>query len=143
MHLSKLVTLVVALGAFSRHCNAFALRPHAIPWAALKFCYCAQVVNVDDLNDILGARPYATAESRNIDKYRDGFDKPAVPVDTEPEQTPGDNSRGKQGGKAAPGDVVDGPDAPGVAPPTPTEVPGELPGVQPGPLAPSGKTVAS
>ena len=108
-----------------------------------KFCCGFQVVNVDDLNDILGARPYTTAESRNIDKYRDGFDKPAVPVDTEPEQTPGDDSGGKQGGKAAPGDVVDGPDAPGVPPPTPTEVPGELPGVQPGPIAPSGKTVAS
>ena len=101
------------------------------------------MVNVDDLNDILGARPYTTVESRNIDKFRHGFDKPAAPVDTEPEQTPGDNSGGNQGGKAAPGDVVDGPDAPGVSPPSPTEVPGELPGVQPGPLAPSGKTVAS
>ena len=109
----------------------------------IKLCHCVQVVNVDDLNSILGARPYTTAESRNIDKYRDGFDKPAAPVDTEPEQTPGDNSGGNQGGKAAPGDVVDGPDAPGVPPSTPTEVPGELPGVQPGPLAPSGKTVAS
>lgn len=102
-----------------------------------------QVVNVDDLTTILGSRPYATAESRNIDKFRHGFDKPAVPVDTEPEQTPGDNSGGGQGGTAAPGHVVDGPDAPGVAPPTPTEVPGEMPGVQPGPVAPSGKTVAS
>ncbi|KAL3140183.1 ATP-dependent zinc metalloprotease FTSH 10, mitochondrial [Trebouxia sp. C0009 RCD-2024] len=101
------------------------------------------VVNVDDLTSILGARPYTTAESRNIDKFRDGFDKPAVPVDTEPEQAPGDNSEGGQGGNAAPGSVVDGPDAPGQAPPTPTEVPGEMPGVHPGPIAPSGKTVAS
>lgn len=109
----------------------------------LKVCNCLQVVNVDDLTNILGARPYTTAESRNIDKYRDGFDKPAVPVDTEPEQTPGDNSEGGQGANAAPGSVVDGPDAPGQAPPTPTEVPGEMPGVHPGPIAPSGKTVAS
>ena len=100
---------------------------------------CLQVVNVDDLTNILGARPYTTAESRNIDKYRDGFDKPAVPV--EPEQTPGDNSEGGQGGTTAPGSVVDVPDAPGKAPPTPTEVPGEMPGVHPGP--PAGKTVAS
>ena len=95
------------------------------------------------MTTILGARPYATAESRNIDKYRDGFDKPAVPVDTEAERTPGDSSGGSQGGKSAPGDVVDGPEAPGKAPPTPTEVPGEMPGVQPGPVAPAGKTVAS
>ena len=98
---------------------------------------------MDDLTSILGMRPYATAESRNIDKYRDGFDKPAVPVDTEAERTPGDNSGGGEAGKDAPGEVVDGPDAPGKAPPTPTEVPGQMPGVQPGPVAPSGKTVAS
>ena len=108
-------------------------------YSGLKLCCCLQVVNVDDLTNILGARPYTTAESRNIDKFRDGFDKPAVPV--EPEQTPGDNSEGGQGGTTAPGSVVDGPDAPGKAPPTPTEVPGEMPGVHPGP--PSGKTVAS
>ena len=97
---------------------------------------------MDDLTTILGLRPYATAESRNIDKYRDGFDKPAVPLpDTEAERTPGDNSGGGTGGKSAPGNVVDGPDAPGQAPPTPTEVPGEMPGVQPGP--PAGKVVAS
>ena len=87
-----------------------------------------QVVNVDDLKEILGARPYTTVESRNIDKYRDGFDKPKL----EPEHTPGGSSEGSEGGKEAPGDVVDGPDRP-QAPPTPTEVPGEMPGVQPGP----------
>lgn len=86
------------------------------------------MVNVDDLNEILGARPYTTVESRNIDKYRDGFDKPKL----EPEHTPGGSSDGCEGGKQAPGDVVDGPDSP-QAPPTPTEVPGEMPGVQPGP----------
>ncbi|KAA6422154.1 MAG: AAA-type ATPase [Trebouxia sp. A1-2] len=86
------------------------------------------VVNVDDLNEILGARPYTTVESRNIDKYRDGFDKPKL----EPEHTPGGSSDGSEGGRQAPGDVVDGPDSP-QAPPTPTEVPGEMPGVQPGP----------
>ncbi|KAL0056074.1 hypothetical protein WJX82_007524 [Trebouxia sp. C0006] len=86
------------------------------------------VVNVDDLTEILGARPYTTVESRNIDKYRDGFDKPQL----EPEHTPGGSSDGSEGGKEAPGDVVDGPDSP-QAPPTPTEVPGEMPGVQPGP----------
>ena len=35
----------------------------------------SQVVNVDDLTEILGKRPYTTVESRNIDKFRDGFDK--------------------------------------------------------------------
>lgn len=87
---------------------------------------------MDDLNDILGARPYTTVESRNIDKYRHGFDKPTVEGEVEPEHIPGGSSESQQGGKAAPGDVVDGPDSP-QAPPTPTEVPGEMPGVQPGP----------
>ncbi len=100
-----------------------------------------QVVNVDDLTSILGARPYTTVESCNIDKYRDGFDKPKD-AGVEPEATPGGSSDGSQGGKEAPGDVVDGPDSP-QAPPTPTEVPGEMSGVQPGPIAPSGRTVAS
>ena len=101
-----------------------------------------QVVNVDDLNEILGTRPFSTVESRNIDKFRGGFDKPKAEEGVEPERTPGDTSEGGEGGKDAPGDVVDGPDSP-ATPPTPTEVPGQLPGVQPGPPAASGKTVAS
>ena len=44
-----------------------------------------QVVNVDDLEEILGPRPFHSAEMRNIDKFRDGFkkadlvDEPATP----------------------------------------------------------------
>ena len=107
-----------------------------------EYCDGLQVVNVDDLNTILGVRPYSTVESRNIDKFRHGFDKPAEAGNVESEQTPGGSSEGSEGGKTAPGDVVDGPDSP-QAPPTPTQVPGQLPGVQPGPVAPAGKTVAS
>lgn len=44
------------------------------------------MVNVDDLQEILGKRPYTTVESRNIDKFRDGFDKVAQEV--EPETSP-------------------------------------------------------
>lgn len=34
-----------------------------------------QVVNSEDLTEILGERPYRSAELRNIDKFRDGFAK--------------------------------------------------------------------
>ena len=34
-----------------------------------------QVVNSDDLEHILGPRPFKSAELRNIDKFRDGFKK--------------------------------------------------------------------
>ena len=49
---------------------------------------------------------------------------------------------GANEGSEAPGDVVDGKDTP-KAPPSPTAEPGGLPGIQTGPVAPSGKNVAS
>ena len=33
------------------------------------------MVNSDDLTQILGERPFRSAELRNIDKFRDGFQK--------------------------------------------------------------------
>lgn len=105
-----------------------------------------QVVNVDDLTQILGKRPYTTVESRNIDKFRDGFDK-ATDADIAPERTPnsmggsGEGSGSAEAGPDAPGDVQDGKDAP-KAPPSPTAEPGGLPGIQTGPVA-SGRSVAS
>ena len=35
----------------------------------------SQVVNSADLTEILGERPFRSAELRNIDKFRDGFQK--------------------------------------------------------------------
>ena len=51
---------------------------------------------MDDLTEILGKRPYTTVESRNIDKFRDGFDKVKEELDPErppsPMGAPGDTS---------------------------------------------------
>ena len=71
-----------------------------------------QVVNSDDLEHILGPRPFKSAELRNIDKFRDGF---------------------KKGGDAI-GDIeVENPRQP----PTPTPTPdGKLPGTLDGPGTP-------
>ena len=69
-----------------------------------------QVVNSDALEAILGPRPFKSTELRNIDKFRDGFQK----------------------GEAAIGDIeVENPKAP----PTPTPE-GSLPGTLDGPGTP-------
>lgn len=46
-----------------------------------------QVVNADDLEDILGPRPFRSVELRNIDKFREGFGKKQDLVD-EPQKPP-------------------------------------------------------
>ena len=40
-----------------------------------------QVVNAEDLECILGPRPFRSAELRNIDKFRDGFNRKQDLVD--------------------------------------------------------------
>jgi hypothetical protein len=65
-------------------------------------------VNSDALEEILGPRPFQSAELRNIDKYRDGFRK-----------------------EAAEGITLENP----AAPPTPTPE-GKLPGTLDGPGTP-------
>ena len=55
-----------------------------------------QVVNSDDLEEILGPRPFKSVEMRNIDKFREGFAKEAAPeqategaaADSEAQQQP-------------------------------------------------------
>ena len=47
------------------------------------------MVNAEDLEEILGKRPWTSAELRNIDKYRDGFGGVADLVDDAPQPPPG------------------------------------------------------
>jgi AFG3 family protein len=66
------------------------------------------VVNTDDLEAILGPRPFKSAELRNIDRFREGFQRDGakvaedtVPVDEEPEmkdETPESGEGGSSGG---------------------------------------------
>eukprot|EP00891_Asterochloris_glomerata_P002430 jgi/Astpho2/2430/e_gw1.00044.20.1_t len=48
-----------------------------------------EVVNAEDLEEILGKRPWTSAELRNIDKYRDGFGGVADRMDDAPQAPPG------------------------------------------------------
>ena len=76
----------------------------------------AQVVNAEDLEGILGPRPFRSAEMRNIDKFRDGFTKrledPSVPP------TPAGSSTGvvdvPPAGEAPDGISVEKPGGPAV-----------------------------
>lgn len=84
-----------------------------------------QVVGREDLTEILGERPYKSAEILNIDKFRDGFAKDAV--DNVPDALPGGASSGSGSSTGTPG-VVDVPDASeagsGVEQPAAPPVPG-------------------
>ena len=67
---------------------------------------------MDDLEDILGERPFKSAELRNIDKFRDGFLKDAI--DTAPSNPTGASGSSQGSGPTAgelPPGVVDVPPA--------------------------------
>ena len=63
-----------------------------------------QVVNADDLEEVLGPRPFKSAELRNIDKFRDGFSKKLIDNPSTP-STPSSTDNPVPG-------VVDVPEAP-------------------------------
>ena len=88
-------------------------------------CWCwLQVVNREDLTEILGERPFKSAEILNIDKFRDGFAKDAV--DNTPDALPGSASGGEGSSTGTPG-VVDVPSAKqgrGIEQPAAPPVPG-------------------
>ncbi len=92
---------------------------------------CPQVIGIDDVERLLGERPFTSAEMRNIDRYRrgagSGVEPPASP-------SSGDSEPGSSKEEAKAGEEK---------PPKPQDVEGSPPKGGPHPRVESGVTVAT